>query len=131
MKIHSKNRYSERLTISSGASKLTLTVDLDLSTAAQRLRKAREVLAQAQIDALKDPSPEHVAAFGQGIRLLVETVFGKEQTNRILVFYEDRAEALLDDLMPYILNRIAPIVARHSAARRKELERKNRWGRRT
>lgn len=122
MKIRSKNRFSDSLTVVTGAKSMTLTVDVDLNTLATSMRKAKEVLAQAQINAVNDPSPENMAAFGQGLKQLVECVFGAEQSARIINFYEGNGEALLDDLMPYILRKIAPMAARISAQRRRELE---------
>lgn len=123
MRIHSKNRYSDKLTVTSGKKALVLTVDFDLQRASQAIRKAREVLAEAQNAAMKEPTPEHMEAFGQGLKMLVESVFGEKQAESILDFYEGNGEALLDDLMPYILRKIAPRVTAYSARRRRELER--------
>lgn len=123
MRIHSKNRYSDKLTVTTGEKALVLTVDLDLQRAGQAIRKAREVLAEAQLAAMKEPTPEHMAAFGQGLKMLVESVFGEQQAESILHFYEGNGEALLDDLMPYILRKIAPRVTAYSAKCRRELER--------
>ncbi len=122
MKIQSKNRYSDKLVISSGLKRLELVVDLDLTTAAQAIRKAREVLAIAQQTALAAPTQENIEAFGRGLRMLVVSVFGTEQSIRIMDWYEDRPEAMLDDIMPYILEKIAPMVIRYSAQRRREVE---------
>lgn len=126
MKIRSKNRFSDTLTISTGAKSMTLTVDVDLQTLAQSMRKAKEVLAQAQIAALKEPSPENIAAMGQALRNLVVCVFGEAQAEKCITFYGDNAESMLDDLMPYILRKIAPMAARVSAQRRRELEKQAR-----
>lgn len=123
MKIHSKNRFSDKLTVITGEKALVLTVDLDLQRASQAIRKAREVLAETQLAAMKDPTPEHVEAFGQGLKMLVESVFGEKQAESIINFYEGNGEALLDDLMPYILRKIVPMVTAYSAQRRRELER--------
>lgn len=122
MKIRSKNRFSDTLTISSGVKSMSLSVDVDLNTLAQSMRKAKEVLAQAQIAATKEPSQENMAAMGQALRGLVVCVFGEEQAEKCIVFYEGNPEAMLEDLMPYILRRIAPMAARVSAQRRRELE---------
>ena len=64
MNIRSKNRFSDTLTVVTGAKSMTLTVDVDLQTLAQSMRKAKEVLAEAQIAALKEPSQENMAAMG-------------------------------------------------------------------
>ena len=77
MKIRSKNRFSDTLTVVTGAQSMTLTVDVDLLTLAQSMRKAKEVLAQTQLAAIKEPTEENMAAFGQGLRNLVVCVFGE------------------------------------------------------
>lgn len=122
MKIRSKTRFSDTLTISSGHSNMTLTVDADLQTLAQSMRKAKEVLAQAQIAAMAEPTQENMAAMGQAIHCLVACVFGKRQAAQLLDFYEGKPESMLEDIMPYILRKIAPMAARVSARHRRELE---------
>lgn len=122
MKIRSKNRFSDTLTITSGARAMELTVDADLNTLAASMRKAKEVLAQAQIAAAKEPTQANMSAMGQALRGLVICVFGEEQAEKCINFYEGNPESMLDDLMPYILRRIAPMAVRVSTRRRRELE---------
>lgn len=122
MKIRSKNRFSDTLTVITGARAMELTVDVDLNTLAASMRKAKEVLAQAQIAAAKEPTQANMAAMGQALRGLVVCVFGEEQAEKCITFYGDNPESMLDDLMPYILRRIAPMAAKVSAQRRRELE---------
>lgn len=126
MKIRSKNRFSDTLTIVSGAQSMTLTVDVDLCALATSMRKAKEVLAQAQLAALKAPTEANMAAMGQALRNLVVCVFGEAQAEKCIAFYGDNAESMLEDLMPYILRRIAPMAAKVSAQRRRELEKQAR-----
>lgn len=122
MRIRSKTRFSDTLTISSGAKSMTLLVDVDMQTLAASMRKAKEVLAQAQLDAMQAPTEENLAAMGQAIRQLVVCVFGAEQAERIVDFYDGQPESMLEDIMPYVLRKIAPMAARFSAKRRLELE---------
>lgn len=126
MKIRSKNRFSDTLTVTSGAKSMTLLVDVDLQTLAQSMRKAKEVLAQATIAAQETPTEANAAAMGQALKQLVECVFGAEQAAKCITFYEGNGESMLDDLMPYILRKIAPMAARVSAQRRRELEKQAR-----
>ena len=122
MRIRSKTRFSDTLTISSGAKSMTLLVDVDMQTLAASMRKAKEVLAQAQLSAMQSPTEENMAAMGQAIRQLVVCVFGDEQAEACMSFYEGQPEAMLEDIMPYVLRKIAPMAARFSARRRRELE---------
>lgn len=122
MKIRSKTRFSDTLTVSSGKKSMELTVDVDLLTLSTALRKAKETVALAQNAAMKAPTEANMTALGQALRGLVVCVFGEAQAEKCIDFYEGNPEALLDDLMPYILRRIAPMAARISAQRRRELE---------
>lgn len=126
MKIRSKNRFSDTLTITSGTQSMTLLVDVDLNTLAGAMRKAKEILAEAQNAAMAAPTEANMAAMGQALRNLVVCVFGEEQAEKCITFYSDNAESMLEDLMPYILRRIAPMAAKVSAQRRKELEKQAR-----
>ncbi|MBQ7845001.1 MAG: hypothetical protein IJ392_02490 [Clostridia bacterium] len=117
----SKTRFSDTLTLSSGVKSLTLHVDLDLVHTAQRMRKAKENLAEAQNNAMDHRSDETAAAYGQALRELICVVFGQEQTDSLLIFYEGRPDSMIEDIMPYILNKIVPMVNKASRKRAKEL----------
>lgn len=119
MKIKSSSRFSDELTISSGVKSMTLTVDLDLTCAAQALRKAREELAEAQDLALKDPAC--MPRYGLALRSFIAVVFGPVQTEQLLAFYEGQPASLIEDVMPYIFRRIVPLTVSASARRAKEL----------
>lgn len=126
MKIKSRSRFSDDVTISSGAKALTLHVDLDLTACAQALRKAREEVAQAQNDAVKDRTEETARTYGQALRRLISVVFGVMQTDQLLTFYEGRPEAMIEDVMPYIFRRIVPLVTAASKRRAAEIRREVR-----
>ena len=121
MFIRSKTHYTDQLTISSGAKKLTLLVDLDLSSAARSFVCARKAIHQARISAQENPSPENMTTLAGTIRDLFICIFGEEQSERLMEFYGDSPASMLNDLSPYILRRIAPLLVRYSARRRRQL----------
>lgn len=108
---------SEKLKITSGDKSMVLHVDLDLSRAVQNVTKCTEMLAEAQNRAMAECSPKNVEAYGQALHALCVGVFGEEQADRLIDFYEDNPEALIEDVMPYIFRRIVPKLRRESKRR--------------
>lgn len=126
MKIRSRSRFSDELTITSGARSMTLQVDLDLTECAGRLRKAREELAEAQDAAVQHPSEAANKAYGQALRRFIAVIFGAEQTDRLVDFYEGQPRSLIGDVMPYIFRRIVPLVQAASRRRMRQIRREAR-----
>lgn len=120
MRIRSKTRFSDTLTLSSGTRKLTLLIDLDLCHALALLQTAGKSLAQ--LPPVQD-SAARLEDWAQALRSLFEGLFGPAQAGQLLFFYQDDPAAMLEDLLPYILRRIVPAAARCSARRRRALER--------
>lgn len=123
MKLRSKTRFSDTLTVSSGKKTMSLFVDIDLMTLTASLRRAKEALAQARLAALREPCDANVSALGLKLREVIVCIFGEEQAEKCINFYEGDWTSMLDDLVPYILHRIAPRTAKLSTKRRRELER--------
>ena len=116
MFIRSKSRFSDTLIIGTGTEKKKVTVDIDLIHSARRIRKARETVAEAQQQALKDQSPAAVQQYGQALRSLVAAVFGDKQADELVSFYEGHYDSMLNDIMPYIFKRVVPAIQRASKA---------------
>jgi len=119
--IKSKNRLSDSLIIKTGDKSITLHVDLDLAATAQSMRKAQQHLAETQKAAIENRSQETAEAYGQALRGLICVVFGQEQTDSLLDFYEGQPESLLNDIMPYIFRRIVPAITKASHKRARQL----------
>lgn len=96
-----------------------LTVDLDIDIHLQRVNKAYENLAMAQIDLQK----ENITAekFGRAVLNLFAVLFGEDGKNRIVAFYEGKEMEMLLDLFPFINNVIMPQLEAASAARKQQL----------
>ena len=126
--IRSKERYSDDLKINSGAKSLVLHVDMDTRTGYHKINKAREMMAEAQNMAVKEhdgvPGAKYektIEAYGLAIRALIVAVFGEEQTDKMVEFYENNLDAMLDDILPYILKRLFPMLRKASTERAKAL----------
>ena len=123
-RIRSKSRFSDTITLSSGAKTLTLRVDLDLTHAAQQMRKAKEALAEAQNAVMERQTDETMGVYGLALRGVIAVVFGEEQTDSLLTFYEGRPDSMIEDILPYVLDRVAPMMARASRKRARMLARR-------
>lgn len=120
MFIRSKSRFTDSLIIGTGTEKKKVAVDIDLIHSARRIRKAREAVAEAQQQALKNPSDASVQQYGQALRSLVAAVFGDAQADALVSFYEGHYDSMLNDIMPYIFKRVVPAMQRASRAHAKE-----------
>ena len=68
---------------------------------------------------------------GKAIVELLAAIFGMENTNKILIFYEKRYLEMLEDLTPYIRDVVYPKVTEYShknAERLKALKNQVKWG---
>ena len=76
------NRVRDRIVIREGDDELPLTVDSDARTIMARLQKANKALSQINDDVTDEQ--RYNAAYG-----LAEAIFGKEQADKLMAFYND------------------------------------------
>lgn len=126
MFVRSKNRFSDSLTISTGLVKKKIVVELDLLHSAQQIIKAREMVAEAQKEALEAPSASAIEKYGRALRSLVSSVFGEKQADELITFYEGQYDSMLNDVMPFIFKRVIPAITRASKARARAYQRKKK-----
>lgn len=91
--------------------KVDLTVDDILANYNQALRAIQEASTTAE-KARADRDPEAIGAaseaLGRGVISLFGMLFGVDQTQEILTFYENRYTEMLADFLPYITQVIMP-----------------------
>ena len=119
-----KNKIKEQLQIchENGDVALTIDVDLNVDEIAARVNKAYEVLGSAQIDLERDPHSEKAAeAYGKAVIAVFNVIFGEENTNELLLFYENNYTELLLDIFPFINDEIMPKIREASASRKQQL----------
>lgn len=119
-----KNRIREQLQLCHENGDIALTVDVDLNVdeIAARVNKAYEVLGSAQLDLEKDPHSEKaMEAYGKAVIAVFEVIFGEENAQNILLFYEGNYTEMLLDLFPFINDEIMPKIREASESRKNQL----------
>ncbi|MBR3238655.1 MAG: hypothetical protein IKF99_09485 [Oscillospiraceae bacterium] len=104
-----RNRIVEDLELDDNGKKLTLHVDMGVDAILQRYTKAARVVAAAQQEVRNAPDNEtKVEKLGEAILKLFEVIFGADQTNQILEFYDGAYLEMLTDIAPFINDVVAP-----------------------
>lgn len=107
-----RNHIVEDLEIEDNGKVLTLNVDINVDTILQAYNKAQYKIAQASEDAKKAVTEKDTTlaevAMGNAIFGLFEVVFGKEQTEKIIDFYDNKPLEMLGDIAPFISEVVAP-----------------------
>lgn len=107
-----RNHLVEELQIEDNGKTLTINVDINVDTILQQYNKAQYRIAQAAQAAQKaanDKDMENIeAAMGDAVLGLFEVVFGHDQTQKIIEFYDNKAFEMLTDISPFITEVVAP-----------------------
>lgn len=119
-----KNRVVEKLELchADGTVALAIDVDINVDDKGNEIAKAQQALLNAQELVRKDPKSDKAKeAFGMTVIALFIVLFGKENTNNILAFYDNKYAEMLIDLFPFIDDVIMPRVREASASRKEQL----------
>ena len=120
-----KSKINETLQLcnSDGTVAETIVVDINVDQIGSRVNKAYELLGIAQNTLKKDPhDPKLAEEFGNAVLALFQAIFGAENAEKIVVFYEGNETEMLLDLFPFINDVIMPKVRDASAARKEQLK---------
>ena len=120
-----KNRIKEQLQLchADGTVALDVDVDLNVDEISARVNKAYEVLGAAQIALEKDTeSAEAMEAYGRAVVAVFNVIFGEENAEKMIAFYENNFTEMLLDVFPFINNEIMPKIREASAARKTQLK---------
>jgi hypothetical protein len=110
--IKRKSKIKERLELcdESGAVVLPIDVEINVDDIA-KIANAQQTLFMAKELIKKEPQNEKAQeAFGTAVLAVFAVLFGKENTEKILAFYEGRYIEMLKDIMPFIENALLPKV---------------------
>jgi len=103
----------------------TLSIDLDADTMAKQLSQKYLALVQAQKNlAFAQDSTEHekkLELIGNTAIDLFEAVFGKENTEVIINFYENRYVEMCQEVLPFVTDIIIPKVRQVSQENKKQV----------
>ena len=107
-----RNHIVEELEIEDNGKVLKLNVDINVDTMLKAYNNAQYRIAQASIDAKKAAEDKDVSAaeeaMGNAVLGLFEVIFGTDQTNKIIEFYDNKALEMLGDIAPFITDVVAP-----------------------
>lgn len=119
-----KNKIVEQLQLchADGSVALVVDVEINVDQTAGKINKAKELLAMAQGALQKNPeSPELMEAYGKAVVSLFNSIFGEEDTEKIIAFYDGNYSEMLIDIFPFLYNEIIPKINEASAERKEQL----------
>lgn len=107
-----RNHIVEELEIEDNGKTLHIDVDINVDTMLKAYTNAQYKIAQASIDAKKASEDKDISkaeeAMGNAVLGLFEVVFGAEQTQQIIEFYDNKSLEMLGDIAPFISEVVAP-----------------------
>lgn len=107
-----RNHLVEDLQIEDNGKTLDLKVDINVDTILKQYNRAQYRIAQASQaakEAANEKDMEKVEEeMGNAIFGLFEVVFGQDQTQKIVEFYDNKALEMLGDIAPFITDVVAP-----------------------
>lgn len=125
-KIQRKQTIEDELVIenSKGEETLHLHVKLHIDDILADYNRLRRLLGECQHIVEQNPESEEAqTSLGMVIVALFELIFGKEGSEKILSYYENRYTEMLDDIAPFIAESINPQVNSAMADRAKRFKR--------
>ena len=130
--IKKRNHYVEQLELVDEAGRVVhaLNIDLDPGAVAEDLsRKYLDLVkTKKEVDQLKLEKPEELVEayerLGNAAISMIAAVFGKENTEVILKFYDGRYNNLILEVVPFIRDAVVPEVRRMAQEQRKEILKK-------
>lgn len=107
-----RNHIVEELEIEDNGKTLHIDVDINVDNMIKAYTNAQYKIAQASINAKQATEDKDVSkaeeAMGNAVLGLFEVVFGAEQTQKIVDFYDNKALEMLGDIAPFISDVVAP-----------------------
>ena len=122
--IKRKSRIKERLELcdESGAVVLPIDVEINVDDIAGKISAAQQTLGMAQALINKEPtSAKAQEAFGAAVIALFAVIFGEDNAEKIIAFYDGRYTEMLLDVFPFISEAIMPKIKAASEERKQQL----------
>ena len=120
-----KNKISETLQLcyADGSVAETIEVNINVDQMGAGINKAYQLVGIAQETLRRDPhDPKLAEEYGNAIIALFTAIFGQENADKIISFYEGNESEMLLDIFPFLNEVILPAVKEASAARKAQLE---------
>lgn len=108
--IKRKSRIKERLELCDESGEVVLPIDVEINVDdIAKIAAAQQTLFMAKELIKKEPQNEKAQeAFGTAVLAVLAVIFGKENTDKILAFYDGRYIEMLKDIMPFIDKALLP-----------------------
>ncbi len=119
-----KNRIKEELQLchADGSVALTVNVDLNIDEIGARVFKAYESLGAAQNALEREPASDAaMESYGNAVITVFNVIFGEQDAQKILAFYDGNYTEMLVDVFPFINDGIIPKIREASEARKAQL----------
>lgn len=122
--IKKTENFRDEIDLTEGDARLTVNVDINTGRIMGKFQKLMQKLAevQATLREYRKAAPESeeqnaalaqaTAGFGSTIVALFELIFGADQTQALLDFYQGDHAQLLADFLPYFSDVIVPEIAK-------------------
>lgn len=125
-KVQRKQTIKDTLVIenSAGEQDLVLEVSLHVDDIVGQYNRLRAMMGEAQAKLQKDPTNEEsLAAYGYTVMALFSLVFGEDGASKLLDYYGNRYTEMLEDVAPFIVDRIQPQMQEAMKERAKKFRR--------
>ena len=107
-----RNHIVEELEIEDNGKTLHIDVDINVDSVLKAYTKAQYKIAQASEEIKASTGTKDLSqaeeAMGNAVLGLFEVIFGEEQTQKIIEFYDNKALEMLGDITPFIVEVVAP-----------------------
>lgn len=97
------------LTDADGHVEACIHVEVDVDRIASAYRKAELAIAEAE-QAVKAKVDDAYTKYGEAVLQLYTLIFGAEDTERIVEFFDGRYTAMMEEINPFIVHVVAPAI---------------------
>ena len=130
--IHRKANISEDLEFFCKEDKLTIHVEINPDAIIREYRVNENAIIAARLELKKSAGEIDTSmyeAFGKAVIGLFNVVFSKEDTEKILEFYEGNYTEMMGDVMPFITEVVAPAIEKIVTEKRAEYANNHKFNR--
>lgn len=85
-----------------------IDIDIDIDSIIERYFEKEKEIKEAEIALHVDNSDGALERYGMALMGLIEILFGKENSETILKFYEGKYSEMITNIVPMIIEEIAP-----------------------
>jgi hypothetical protein len=120
-----RKKLTEELALKDDNNKIvqTLKIEIDPDAMLGEYVQAQNAVIRAKEALSGETSEEKATEYGNAVVAVLQVVLGAENTEKLLTFYENRYSELLEDIWPYIMNVINPLMKKASKDKTERMRR--------